>query len=119
MGLGLGLGVRGRGRGRGTVRTSWEHPSTPPSSSTTEAMSSAEGAELSSLAWLGLRVRVRVGVGVGVGVRVGVGLGVGLIESRIVLEHCTGHLFRIRIYRDMMLDSTVVCRRALGCEWGG
>ena len=25
----------------------------------------------------------------------------------------------IRIYRDMMLDSTVVCRRALGCEWGG
>ena len=23
------------------------------------------------------------------------------------------------IYRDMMLDSTVVCRRALGCEWGG
>ena len=26
--------------------------------------------------------------------------------------------FRIRIYRDMMMDSTVVCRRALGCEWG-
>ena len=28
----------------------------------------------------------------------------------------------IRIYRDMMLDSTVVnvaCRRALRCEWGG
>ena len=21
--------------------------------------------------------------------------------------------------RDMMLDSTVVCRRARGCEWGG
>ena len=29
------------------------------------------------------------------------------------------HPFRIRIYRNMMLDSTVVCRRALGCEWGG
>ena len=29
------------------------------------------------------------------------------------------HPFRIRIYRDMILDSTVVCRRALGCEWGG
>ena len=25
----------------------------------------------------------------------------------------------IRIYREMMLDSSVVCRRALGCEWGG
>ena len=32
---------------------------------------------------------------------------------------CTRNPFRIRIYRDMMLDSTVVCRRALGCEWGG
>ena len=32
--------------------------------------------------------------------------------------HCTRHPFRIRIYRDMMLDSTVVRRRALGCEWG-
>ena len=28
-------------------------------------------------------------------------------------------LFRIRIYKNMMLDSTVVSRRALGCEWGG
>jgi hypothetical protein len=34
-------------------------------------------------------------------------------------KNCTRHPFRIRIYRDMMLDSTVVCRRALGCEWGG
>ena len=41
-----------------------------------------------------------------------------LIESRIVLELHAAHPFRIRIYRDMMLDSTVVCRRALGCEWG-
>ena len=32
---------------------------------------------------------------------------------------CTRHPFRIRIYRNMMLDSTVVCRRALGCEWEG
>ena len=32
--------------------------------------------------------------------------------------NCTQHPFRIRIYRDMMLDSTVVCRRALGCERG-
>ena len=30
-----------------------------------------------------------------------------------------GHQFRgARIYRDMMLVSSV-CRRALGCEWGG
>ena len=29
-----------------------------------------------------------------------------------------GSPYGIRIYRDMMLDSTVVCRRALGCEWG-
>ena len=40
-----------------------------------------------------------------------------LIESRIVLELQSAR--GIRIYRDMMLDSTVVCRRALGCEWGG
>ena len=33
--------------------------------------------------------------------------------------HTRVHPFRIRIYRNMMLDSTVVCRRALGCEWGG
>ena len=37
----------------------------------------------------------------------------------MVQSVCTRHPFRIRIYRDMMLDSTVVCRRALGCEWGG
>ena len=42
-----------------------------------------------------------------------------LIESRIVLELHAASVLRIRIYRDMMLDSTVVCRRALGCEWGG
>ena len=30
-----------------------------------------------------------------------------------------GHQFRgARIHRDMMLASSV-CRRALGCEWGG
>ena len=33
--------------------------------------------------------------------------------------NCTRHPLRIRIYRDMMFDSTVVCRRALGCEWEG
>ena len=41
------------------------------------------------------------------------------MTDRVGTADCTRHPFRIRIYRDMMLDSTVVCRRALGCEWGG
>ena len=102
----MGLGVRVRGRGRGRGRTSWEHPSTPPSSSTTEAMLSAEGAELSSLAWLGLRVGVRVGVGVGVRVRVRVrvvelGLEVGLdlaLREGPRVHGQQQHLVRVRVW---------------------
>ena len=41
-----------------------------------------------------------------------------MLEQQSAPLH-TRHPFRIRIYRDIMLDSTVVCRRALGCEWGG
>ena len=33
--------------------------------------------------------------------------------------NCTRHPLCKRIYMDMMFDSTVVCRRALGCEWEG
>ena len=39
-----------------------------------------------------------------------------------MLELHAASVPHIRIYMDMMLDSTVVnvvCRRALGCEWGG
>ena len=43
----------------------------------------------------------------------------GNTEQNCSLHAASVRPFRIRIYRNMMLDSTVVCRRALGCEWGG